>query len=187
MHSQLHLHLQHDSKALNAADRRLTKITQTLKINKVVYLWPTLEPIIKEKADILSKKFPVENKGFKASEGVEAMLYCDELADTISDYGYWMDSIFNAGETCLNYKMLSSKTLAAKADREAPRAKKCKEHTTVLTYTNAYQSFRLPLLVIGKSEKPNASNNYDFRSSPVVYENEKKSLDGCSASSKLEF
>ncbi len=34
-----------------------------------------------------------------------------------------MDQIFNTDETGLNYKMLSSKTLAAKADQEAPAAR----------------------------------------------------------------
>ncbi len=75
----------------------------------------TLRPIIKEKAKILSKKFPGEKKCFKPSEGwlhkwenlygmcqvnmdgeklsvdeVEAMLYCDELTDIIFDHGYCM-------------------------------------------------------------------------------------------------
>ncbi len=63
--------------ASNAADRKSIKITQTPKINEVVYLWfyllrsrglPTSGTIIKEKAEILSKKFPNENNVFKASE-----------------------------------------------------------------------------------------------------------------------
>lgn len=84
-----------------------------------------------------------------------------------------MDQIFNADETGLNYKMLPSKTSAAKADREAPGAKKSKERVTVLTCANVSGSFKLPLLVIGKSAKPRALKNYDFRSLPVVYKNQK--------------
>ncbi len=61
----------------NAANRKPMKITQTPKINEAVCLWlyslrstglPTSGPIIKEKPNILSKKFLDENKGFKASE-----------------------------------------------------------------------------------------------------------------------
>ncbi len=111
--------------------------------------FPTSGPIIKEKAQILYKQFPDENKGFKASEcwlqdqktfysiqelnvnceklsedKVEVTLYCDELADTIFHRGYCTDQIFNTDETSLNYKMLLRRTLAMKANREAPVAKK---------------------------------------------------------------
>ncbi len=50
---------------------------------------------------------------------MEATLYCDELADTIFNHDYCMDQIFNTDETCLNYKILPSKTLAAKANRDS--------------------------------------------------------------------
>ncbi len=158
----------------------------------------TSGPIIKEKAQILPKKFPNKNKGFKTSKGwlhrwktfysicqwnvngeklsadkLKATLYCDELAGSIFDHGYCVDQIFNADETGLNYKMLSSKTLVVIADKEAHGAKKCKECVPVLTCPNACASFRLPLLVIGKSVKPRASKNYHFLSSPVVYKNQK--------------
>ncbi len=65
---------------------------------------------------------------------------------------YYMDQIFSADETGLNYKMLPYKTLAAKADREALGVKKCKEHMSALTCTSASGSFQLPLLVIEKSK-----------------------------------
>ncbi len=72
-----------------------------------------------------------------SADEVEAVLYCDELPDTIFDHGYYIDQIFNTDDTGLNYRMLPSKTLAMKADREAPRAKKCKECVTVPTCVNA--------------------------------------------------
>ncbi len=37
-----------------------------------------------------------------SADDTEAMLYCDELADTIFDHGYCMDQIFNADKTSLN-------------------------------------------------------------------------------------
>ncbi len=51
------------------------RITQTPKINEAVYFWfyslrsrglSTSGPIINQKAEILYKKFPNKNKGFKA-------------------------------------------------------------------------------------------------------------------------
>ncbi len=106
-------------------------------------------------------------------DGVDTMLYCDELVDTIFDHGYCMDQIFNPDETSLNYKMFPSKTtLAVKADREAPGAKKCKECVPVLTSTNTSRSFWLPSLVIGKSVKSRDLKNYDVQSSPIVYKNQ---------------
>ncbi len=47
---------------------------------------------------------------------VEAILYCDELTDTMLDHGYCMDQIFSADETSLNYKMLLVR-LAANVDK----------------------------------------------------------------------
>ncbi len=91
---------------------------------------------------------------------VEDTLYCDELADKIFDYGYRMDLIFNADKTGLNYRMLPIKSLAMKAGREPPRAIKWKEHETVLTCANASKSFRLSLLVIGKSMKSRTLKNH---------------------------
>ncbi len=80
--------------------------------------------------------------GEKLSVDVEeAILYCDESADTIFVRGYCMDQIFDADETDLNYKTLSSKTLTAKADRKARKAKEYNEHVTTLTCTNASKSF----------------------------------------------
>ncbi len=72
-----------------------------------------------------------------SEDEVEVTLCCDELADTIFDYGYCMDQIFNTDEIGLNYKMWPSQTLVAKADRETPGVKKCQEHMTVLTCANA--------------------------------------------------
>ncbi len=69
------------------------------------------------------------------------MLNRDELADTIFDHSYCTDQIFNTDETRLNYKILPNKTLAAKADREAPEAKKCKECMTLLMRATAPRSF----------------------------------------------
>lgn len=159
---------------------------------------PTSGPIIKEKAILFSKNFPDEEKKFTASEGwlsrwktfygirqlnvcgeklsadeISATLFCDELGDLIYDGGYCMDQIFNADETGLNYKMLPDKTLASKSEKEAPGAKMSKERVTVMTCANASGSFRLPLMIIGKSAKPRALQHMDFNSLPVFYKNQK--------------
>ncbi len=207
---------------LSVADRKSIKILQTPKINEAVYLWfyllknrgvLTSGPIIKEKTEFFSRKFPDENKGFISGEDwlhrwktfyniyqlnmnceklfsyeVKVMLYCDKLADTIFDNCYYKNQIFNTEETSLKYKIFPSKTSAVKADGKILGAKKGKGYVTVLTYANASESFRLPLLVIGKSAKPRALKNYDFRLSPVVYKSQKSAwMDGCSTFSRLVF
>ncbi len=83
--------------------------TEVLKVVKVDY--------IEKKRFTVSETEYVNN--YKIICGlVEATLYCDELTDTIFDHGYCMHQIFNSDATCLNYKMLPRKTLAANVDRQ---------------------------------------------------------------------
>ena len=48
-----------------------------------------------------------------------------------------MEQLFNCGETGLNFRMLPSKTLAAKNERSAPEFKLSKDKITILTCSNA--------------------------------------------------
>lgn len=143
--------------------------------------------ILQAKAKILSQQFPDENKNFAASNGwlnrwkkrygIRQVTVCGEklsanedavdpfrenLLDFIWKKKYTLDQIFNADETGLNYKMLPSKTLAVKTEISAPGAKKSKERVTIMTCANASGSFRLPLMLIGKSARPRALKDMDF-------------------------
>ncbi len=99
--------------------------------------------------------------------------YCIELQELIFKKGYSLDQIFNADETGLNYKMLPDTTLALPTERSALGTKKAKERVTIMTCSNASGSFRLPLMLIGKSAKPRALKNIDRQSLPVYYTNQK--------------
>lgn len=80
--------------------------------------------------------------------------------------------IFNADETGLNFKMLPKTTLCEKSYR-AVGIKQSKDRVTVMACTNADGSYKLPLVVIGKSAKPRALKNC-LDSLPVYYTHQKK-------------
>uniref|UniRef100_A0A1B6M632 HTH CENPB-type domain-containing protein n=1 Tax=Graphocephala atropunctata TaxID=36148 RepID=A0A1B6M632_9HEMI len=80
------------------------------------------------------------------------------------------DQLFNCDESGLNFKMLPSSTLASKHEDSAPGYKKKKERVTILACSNVTGTLKLPLCVIGKSQKPRAFKNFkDASSLPVWY------------------
>lgn len=64
------------------------------------------------------------------------------------------EQICNADESGLYWKCLPSKTQAAEQERSAPGHKSSKERLTVLCCSNAADTHKLNLLVIGKANKP---------------------------------
>ena len=65
--------------------------------------------------------------------------------------------------------MLSSKTLASKADAKAKGYKNRKDRVTIMACNNASGIHKLPLVLIGKSNKPHALNDVNRCSLPVLY------------------
>ena len=65
-----------------------------------------------------------------------------------------MDQIFNCDETGLNFRLLPDKTLAASFETSADGRKKSKERVTINACSNASGTIKLPLQVIGKSNRP---------------------------------
>ncbi len=112
----------------------------------------------KEKAEFLSKKCPDWNKGFKASAGwlhrwktfygicqlnvnsekllqMKWKLHCTVMSwPTQCSIMVIIWIKFSMQMRLVNYKMLLSQTLAKKADREVPGAKKCKEQVVQNTW-----------------------------------------------------
>ena len=80
-------------------------------------------------------------------------------------------NIYNADETGLYWRLLPDRTLAEKGDT-CSSGKKSKERVTVLVAGNMDGSDKLPLLVIGKSDKPRCFKN--VRHLPVNYTSQKK-------------
>lgn len=97
------------------------------------------------------------------------------------------DQIYNCDESGLNYRMLPTKTLAAKQEKSAPGYKRSKERVTLLACSNATGDHKLELALIGKAKNPRCFKNvkkttneygtvYDL---PVWYRNQSNAwMDG---------
>uniref|UniRef100_A0A2S2R2Q4 Jerky-like n=1 Tax=Sipha flava TaxID=143950 RepID=A0A2S2R2Q4_9HEMI len=79
------------------------------------------------------------------------------------------EQVYNCDETGLNWKTLPQKTLASFSDKTATNFKDQKDRITVMVCANATGNHKLPLLVIGKSEKPRAFKNLNLNTLPVNY------------------
>lgn len=64
------------------------------------------------------------------------------------------DQVYNVDETGLNYKTLSTKTLAVYSEKCTPRLKMQKQRLTIMVCANASGNNRHPLLKIGIAKKP---------------------------------
>jgi hypothetical protein len=103
----------------------------------------------------------------------EIATFYSKLQETVLENGLTSDQLFNCDETGLNFKMLPSKTLAAKSETIAPGYKKCKEWVTILNCNNASGSLKLKPLLIGKSKKPRAFKNVQVSCLPTIYKNQR--------------
>ncbi|XP_015115543.1 tigger transposable element-derived protein 2-like [Diachasma alloeum] len=97
--------------------------------------------------------------------------YKVEFAKMMEEENLSPDQVFNADETGLNFREMPTKTLSAKSEPEAAGLKCQKERVTVMACSNAPASFKLPLVVIGKSAKPRAIK--DLTNLPVCYKSQK--------------
>ena len=59
-----------------------------------------------------------------------------------------LEQLYNCDETGLCYRMLPTKTLAARNEKTAPGMKKAKERVTLMACSNATGSHKLPLKLI---------------------------------------
>ncbi|XP_051158119.1 jerky protein homolog-like [Leptopilina boulardi] len=110
-------------------------------------------------------------KGEKLSADVDAAIsFAFYFQNLVEEEGCDLSLIFNADESGVYWKRLPEVTLAgANEDYDCPGWKLKKDRVTVLFCSNADGSFTLPLLVIGKSERPRCFNNNYTTSLPVTY------------------
>lgn len=80
-------------------------------------------------------------------------------------------AVFNADETGIFYRMLPDKTMCFKGD-SCHGGKQSKEQITAMVCSNMDGSEKLPLLVIGKYERPRCFKN--VKTLPVSYACNKK-------------
>ena len=79
------------------------------------------------------------------------------------------EQLYNADETGLYWKMMPSKTLASASENKAASFKKVKDSVSILACTNAAGTHKLPLLLIGKSQKPRCFKHVNLDRLPVIY------------------
>jgi hypothetical protein len=103
----------------------------------------------------------------------EIATFTTKLAKIIEEEDLNSDQMYNCDETGLNYKMLPTKTLAAREEKSAPGYKRSKERLTVMACSNASGEHKLKLTLIGKSKNPRAFKNVNVKNLPVNYANQK--------------
>lgn len=108
-----------------------------------------------------------------SADSSEVSEFQSKIKEIVLKDGLTSDQIFNSDETGLNFRMLPSKTLAAKSEKTAPGFKKSKERVTILATCNASGSLKLKPLLIGKSKNPRALKNVKVNSLPTIYRNQK--------------
>ncbi|XP_055708815.1 jerky protein homolog-like [Phlebotomus papatasi] len=95
--------------------------------------------------------------------------FMEKFQQLIEEEDLCYEQIYNADETGLWYKTLPKKTLAEKIQKRTAGYKVNKERVTILACANATGYHKLPLFVIGKSEKPRALKHVNKFDLPVKY------------------
>jgi len=83
------------------------------------------------------------------------------------------DQLYNCDETGLCYRVLPSKTLAARSGKSASAMKKQKDRVTLMSFSNATRMHKLPLIFIGKSKNPRCFKIVNKSSLLVQYYDQK--------------
>ena len=113
-------------------------------------------------------------QGEKLSADTEAPeSFKKQLQDTMEREGLTLEQVYNCDETGLYYRMLPTKTLAAKTEKNPAGMKKQKERVTLMACSNATGSHKLPLLFIGKAANPRCFKHVNKAALPVVYKSQK--------------
>lgn len=150
--------------------------------------------VLKAKAQAFAKEFNVNNE-FKASDGWlqnfkmrNGLIFkelCGESSsvdfETVTQWRYTTmeklineyneEDIFNADETALFYKLLPEKSLVFK-DEIYSGGKRAKQRLTILLAANMSGTEKLPLLVIGNSQKLHCFKG--IKTLPVIYKANRK-------------
>lgn len=80
----------------------------------------------------------------------------EKFLEVIREKDLSADQIYNADESGLYWKAIPDKTLASGSETSAPGSKVSKERITFMPCANATGTHKLPLLVIGKAQRPRA-------------------------------
>jgi len=78
--------------------------------------------------------------------------FIPEFKQVINNGGYKLEQVFNCDESGLCYKLLPTKTLAARFKKSAAGRKTQKERVTINGCSNVTGTIKLSLLFIGKAK-----------------------------------
>nr|XP_012139989.1 PREDICTED: jerky protein homolog-like isoform X2 [Megachile rotundata] len=84
-----------------------------------------------------------------------------------------LHQVFNADETELYFKMMPNNNSIVKTEHETPNSKRINDRLTIMACCNTTGSFKMPLLVIGKPQKPSVLKNIAPQMLPVKYTDHK--------------
>ncbi|XP_029040190.1 jerky protein homolog-like isoform X1 [Osmia bicornis bicornis] len=101
--------------------------------------------------------------------------FTTEISELIDKENLTLYQIFNADETELYFKMMPNRSSIVKTEHQLPGHKKINDRLTVMACCNANSSFKMPLLVIGKHQKPAAMKHIAPQLLSVKYTNQKNS------------
>ena len=88
--------------------------------------------------------------------------------------GLTLENLYNCDETGLCYKMLPTKTIASRSEKEAPGMKKQKDRVTLMACANATTgTHKFPLMFIGKAANPRCFKQINKNTLPATYYNQK--------------
>ena len=91
------------------------------------------------------------------------------LAEWMVEQGIQPEQLYNADETDLYWRMMPNKTLAGASETATQGHKKMKDRVSLLACSNATGSYKLPLLLIGKSQNPRCFKHVNLDKLPVAY------------------
>lgn len=93
----------------------------------------------------------------------------ERFQDFIKTKSLTGDQIFNYDESGLNYKMLPSKTLAARTEAAASGYKLSKESLRILACCNATENHNMDFTVIGKYESLKALMHEQIKKNLMIF------------------
>ena len=83
----------------------------------------------------------------------------EEIQKIITEGGYPLNNVYNPDESGLYIKSLPQRTLALIEEKQAPGYKESKERVTIMNFSNATGTHKVPMLLIGKSGRSRCFKN----------------------------
>uniref|UniRef100_H3BBX8 HTH CENPB-type domain-containing protein n=1 Tax=Latimeria chalumnae TaxID=7897 RepID=H3BBX8_LATCH len=203
--STLHTWIKDEPKLKAELQCKKMRLSKDDTVDQALYMWflqqrsegaPLSGPLIKTRAEALSKRINGEDSTFVAYNGwferwkkrheinlhsimgeaqsadlESAALYPAELRQLIVDGGYVEEQIYNCDEAGHFWKLLSNKTFASRDDPQKAGYKTSIDRVTLLFCANKTRQHKLPVLCVGKSKNPRCLHHVNRESLPLLYDN----------------